>query len=123
MCGIFGLLYSNMDDLDIKNIDKHFMKGLKRGPEYSVLKNYTTNNILLGFHRLAINGLNAISNQPIEFQNYSLICNGEIYNHSELTEKFSANLKTDMIVKLYRMVILSEHIFLICLMVYLVVSY
>ena len=113
MCGIFGLLYSNMDDLDIKNIDKHFMKGLKRGPEYSVLKNYTTNNILLGFHRLAINGLNTISNQPIEFQNYSLICNGEIYNHSELTEKFSANLKTDSDCEIisYGYSVIGTHIF------------
>jgi asparagine synthase (glutamine-hydrolysing) len=38
----------------------------------------------LGFHRLAINGLNKISNQPLIFQDIVLICNGEIYNYKEL---------------------------------------
>ena len=45
---------------------------------------YDKNNIIFGFHRLAINGLDNISNQPIESNNNYLICNGEIYNHNRL---------------------------------------
>ena len=88
MCGIFALLnydanqnYTNQTN-DLNNINKQFMKGQKRGPESSILKNYL--KCLFGFHRLAINGLNEISNQPLELDDISLICNGEIYNYKEL---------------------------------------
>ena len=36
MCGIFSLL--NIKVLDGKTIRRHFMKGIARGPENSVLK-------------------------------------------------------------------------------------
>jgi asparagine synthase (glutamine-hydrolysing) len=39
---------------------------------------------MLGFHRLAINGLNQLSNQPFYINNIFLVCNGEIYNYKEL---------------------------------------
>jgi len=38
----------------------------------------------LGFHRLAINGLNDLANQPLEINDIILICNGEIYNYKYL---------------------------------------
>ena len=44
------------------------------------LSNGYDKNILLGFHRLAINGLDALSNQPITCDDITLICNGEIYS-------------------------------------------
>ena len=81
MCGIFALL--NNTNIDINIIEKEFNKGRKRGPEFSKLDtNYM--KMILGFHRLAINGLNEISNQPLVFGNIVLICNGEIYNYKEL---------------------------------------
>jgi asparagine synthase (glutamine-hydrolysing) len=40
--------------------------------------------MVLGFHRLAINGLDSISNQPIVYKDVVLICNGEIYNFKQL---------------------------------------
>ena len=53
------------------------------GPEFSKLSIYK-NHVTLGFHRLAINGLNNNSNQPLNIDNILLICNGEIYNYKEL---------------------------------------
>ena len=60
-----------------------FENGINRGPEGSIVKKLS-NDILFGFHRLAINGLNTMSNQPIMVDNIVLICNGEIYNYKEL---------------------------------------
>ena len=86
MCGIFALLGSK------ENPDEHFKKGSKRGPEFSKLVNY--NGIYLGFHRLAINGLNEESNQPLYYGNSILICNGEIFNYKELISKYNLNVFT-----------------------------
>jgi asparagine synthase (glutamine-hydrolysing) len=81
MCGIFALL--NQENISPIEIENEFMKGQKRGPEFSKLEfNYM--KMVLGFHRLAINGLNSESNQPIVFNNIVLICNGEIYNYKAL---------------------------------------
>lgn len=80
MCGIFALL--NCDKIQEKIIYNEFMKGKNRGPENSQLNQF--NKMYLGFHRLAINGLNDISNQPIIINDIILICNGEIYNYKYL---------------------------------------
>lgn len=81
MCGIFALL--NASGYDQETIKRQFDKGKNRGPEASSLY-YSQQNFVFGFHRLAINGLNDESNQPIHFNGISLICNGEIYNYREL---------------------------------------
>ena len=84
MCGIFALLNTNNHDNNWKPIiEDQFYKGKKRGPEYSKL-DHTYMKMSLGFHRLAINGLNDQSNQPIVFKDIVLICNGEIYNYKQL---------------------------------------
>jgi len=83
MCGIFALLNRNNNVFSHHIIKEQFEKGQRRGPENSKLEhNYL--KMTLGFHRLAINGLNAESNQPIIFNDVILICNGEIYNYKEL---------------------------------------
>jgi asparagine synthase (glutamine-hydrolysing) len=81
MCGIFALL--NNVQLNNANIEEQFYKGKQRGPEYSKLE-YNYLQMCLGFHRLAINGLNIQSNQPIVYEDIILICNGEIYNYKNL---------------------------------------
>jgi asparagine synthase (glutamine-hydrolysing) len=80
MCGIFALLNNNNDN---KFVNDEFMKGRFRGPEFSKLDNSYI-KMTLGFHRLAINGLNEASNQPLVINDIVLICNGEIYNYKEL---------------------------------------
>lgn len=95
MCGIFFIL--EKEKLKIEEIKREFEKGKKRGPENSQLMKIEVENgyvIYMGFHRLAINGLNTESNQPIEEEDMILICNGEIYNHKELEEKYKLEMKT-----------------------------
>ena len=93
MCGIFALL--NHQDYFPKNvIENEFNKGKNRGPEFSKL-DYSYLKMVLGFHRLAINGLNNESNQPLVINDIVLICNGEIYNYKELYNSIDINPITE----------------------------
>lgn len=104
MCGIFALLNYSEVNYD-KFIKCQFMKGKNRGPEFSDLQHISMNAIF-GFHRLAINGLDDISNQPITIDNIHLICNGEIYNYRELYKLMDVTPKTnsdcEVIIHLYK---------------------
>ena len=93
MCGIFSIL--NYLSNNISEISNDFEKGSRRGPEHSTLNIDNELNLVTGFHRLAINGLNERSNQPINFCNYSLICNGEIYNYKQLYKLMDVTPTTD----------------------------
>lgn len=102
MCGIFALL--NNTRFTDNMINTQFEKGKNRGPEYSTLVKYL--KAQLGFHRLAINGLNEKSNQPITIDDIVLICNGEIYNYKELYKEVNVAPETDsdceIIIHLYK---------------------
>jgi asparagine synthase (glutamine-hydrolysing) len=106
MCGIFALLNNN-GELSSKEIETAFYEGnsKKRGPDHSSISKPNI-KMVLGFHRLAINGLNAESNQPIIIDNISLICNGEIYNYRELYESMGIEPTTqsdcEVIIHLYK---------------------
>ena len=79
MCGIF--LISNTSTCPAF-VENEFNKSSSRGPDNSNF--IDVGNIYLGFHRLAINGLNNNGMQPFIKNNCYLVCNGEIYNHKEL---------------------------------------
>jgi len=102
MCGIFTLLNNNHEYTEYKEgttydapkttitsthsldrIKEEFGKGAGRGPEDSKFVENKEYNFFMGFHRLAINGLNTNSNQPIVYKDIVLICNGEIYNYKD----------------------------------------
>ena len=106
MCGIFLLLNNNINYSDTF-INNQFLKGQHRGPEFSYI-NYVndTKKNYIGFHRLAINGLDTISNQPIEIDNLILICNGEIYNYQELFNRLDVepitNSDCEVIIHCYK---------------------
>jgi asparagine synthase (glutamine-hydrolysing) len=93
MCGIFTLL-NNDAQYGNQYIIDNFNKGRGRGPEFSKLERIGLKQIM-GFHRLAINGLNSKSNQPMIFDDITLICNGEIYNYKELYELLDVTPTTD----------------------------
>jgi len=103
MCGIFTLI-NNSKTYNKEIVNEAFEKGKNRGPDNSSIT--IINNITLGFHRLAINGLNSISNQPIWIDNIGLICNGEIYNFGELTAMINitpnTNSDCEIIIHLYK---------------------
>jgi asparagine synthase (glutamine-hydrolysing) len=94
MCGIFALINNEPHLLSQSYIAKQFEKERGRGPEYSAYKNIMI-KADYGFHRLAINGLNDKSNQPIIVNNIALICNGEIYNYKELYQEMGVTPETD----------------------------
>jgi asparagine synthase (glutamine-hydrolysing) len=104
MCGIFALLNYNVS-LDIDTINNEFLKGKRRGPEFSKLDTSSNENAVFGFHRLAINGLNSESNQPFFINDILLICNGEIYNCKQLYASIDVTPKTssdcEVIIYLY----------------------
>lgn len=103
MCGIFA--YSNGSGNPAKKridlINKLFMFGVSRGPESS--KTMVIGNLFLGFHRLAINGLDSGSNQPFNINGIYLICNGEIYNYRDFATRYSfvSNSDCEVIIHLY----------------------
>lgn len=93
MCGIFALLnYEQKYSKDF--IQTQFEKGRARGPDHSTFQKVGC-KIAFGFHRLAINGLNAESNQPLKKGDITLICNGEIYNYKELYALMGADPTTE----------------------------
>jgi len=99
MCGIFALLnYTNAnanEKLNENLITDNFNKGVNRGPESSTIIFNESLNYVKGFHRLAINGLNKESNQPLNFETCSLICNGEIYNYKQLYKMMNITPTTE----------------------------
>ena len=105
MCGIFALL-NNTTTFPNDYVEENFNKGRNRGPEKSVTC-FIDPKIMLGFHRLAINGLNDESNQPIQIGNIWLICNGEIYNYKELYADIGVkpvtNSDCEVIIHLYKL--------------------
>jgi len=105
MCGITALFNAGLYKKE--DIIKSFKKGSVRGPEYTSCN--ILNDAFIGFHRLAINGLDDQSHQPINLnrKNVYLICNGEIYNWKALREilsdeiTYQTNSDCEIIIHLY----------------------
>ena len=95
MCGIFANISDKYQD--ISKLKKLGNKCNHRGPDSTKEIYFHNNNnyVYFLFHRLAINGLNVKSDQPLQMNNYTLICNGEIYNYKELADKYNYKLNTD----------------------------
>ena len=89
MCGIWALLGKYIAET---NIDQCVKQLEPRGPEYTAIKYLDSKHVVLGFTRLAINGLTAAGNQPFEHDGNFLICNGEIYNYKELATRWTLPL-------------------------------
>jgi asparagine synthase (glutamine-hydrolysing) len=109
MCGIFAYISKN-PQTQIDNYDGSYsnFKLLKnRGPDDSQF--LIIKNVGLGFHRLRINDLSNAGNQPMEYNGYYLICNGEIFNHEELINKFNFKMSStsdcEVILHLYNFLI------------------
>ena len=101
MCGIFSILNNCLKETDIIQC---FQQGIQRGPEESSIKWLPELKLVVGFHRLAINGLTASAMQPMQIDQ-CMICNGEIYNSADLHKKAGVENKTgsdcEIIIHLY----------------------
>ena len=93
MCGIFCFLNKGQVTVDEFYLKELSNKSFKRGPESFSFKK-VNNYIYFGFNRLAINGLNNVSEQPLFYKNLTLICNGEIFNYKELIETYNLEVST-----------------------------
>jgi asparagine synthase (glutamine-hydrolysing) len=109
MCGIFalfGIKYNILSSISKDEILQEFYKGKSRGPESSKYLYNENHDIFLGFHRLAINGLDEQSNQPFNIDGIQLICNGEIYNYRDLYNMMDVKPTThsdcEVIIHLYK---------------------
>ena len=90
MCGIFSYIGDKFSKNDLL---ENFNRLIDRGPDAS--KIVQIDNVVLGFHRLAINDLSDDGMQPFKYDNYYLICNGEIYNHKMLRETHFLKTKSE----------------------------
>jgi len=105
MCGIWYYLSKTSDINDAKNKYAYYYNKLKhRGPDKTRITE--VDNTLSVFHRLSINDLSDEACMPFELDGIYLICNGEIYNHKELEEKYNFTTKTtcdcEVILHLYK---------------------
>jgi asparagine synthase (glutamine-hydrolysing) len=99
MCGIW-LYFSKI--FGTQKYDDKFMSFMKfkgRGPENSDFKILDQYSTIIGFHRLALNGIvKSSANQPFMYDTDEkvdyVMCNGEIYNYKELAQKYNIQLSS-----------------------------
>lgn len=106
MCGIVGVISNNKKQLiAIKSATQSLSK---RGPDHQETCAY--NNLALGHARLSIIDTSSAANQPFKdlSQRYTLVFNGEIYNHLELRKEleqegiiFNTSSDTEVLLYLY----------------------
>ena len=84
MCGIWACVGFSNEILDNPNLCIQQLKD--RGPEGT--RRVDLSGCILGFTRLAINGLNEDGMQPMKNGRLWWMCNGEIYNWEVLAEKY-----------------------------------
>ena len=109
MCGIFyyeALGSNNRIPMTmLHTLQQNFAKISHRGPDNS--RFIVSGQRCIGFHRLAINGLTPAGDQPFSLLGCELICNGEIYNHTQLAEKHGFTCVSDsdceVVIHLYQL--------------------
>ncbi len=100
MCGIFGRIKKVVNKgqcIDKKITFQNASLCQHRGPDNTgyIFLTYKDYELYFVFHRLAINGLDTMSNQPLRINNTILLCNGEIYNYKQLAEEYKISLQTN----------------------------
>ncbi len=93
MCGISGIIKNSISENDINDVVK-MNRGLShRGPDFNKVIN--SKNYVFGHTRLSILDLSERASQPMKSKNerYTIVYNGEIYNHHEIKEKIKLENK------------------------------
>ena len=91
MCGITGIISNySLSESEGKQVERAVAKIEKRGPDAEGIKSYGSS--ILGHRRLSIIDINPASVQPMEdaTERYSIVFNGEIYNHKTLKSDLTA---------------------------------
>lgn len=82
MCGILFYLPKQTPSINPEKFKSALSLQRHRGPDD--LEVQKVSSALFGFVRLSIVDLSSAANQPIQYQNLTLIINGELYNYLEL---------------------------------------
>ena len=94
MCSIFG---SDTKCIPAPLLMEGFERTVSRGPDMSAFME--TKSGYLGFHRLAIMGLDERGMQPFELNGNCVVCNGELYGFREvrasLSDKYAFTSESD----------------------------
>lgn len=104
MCGIAGIISPDPGQVNAQQLKKMTDAIAHRGPEGDAFWFNTTNTAGLGHRRLSIIDLSTAASQPMHYQHYTIVYNGEIYNYIELKEElmkmgfsFSTHSDTEVI--------------------------
>lgn len=104
MCSIIGYIGANLSEEEVRS---YFERTISRGPDMTRILNL--GNGFLGFHRLAIMGLNESGMQPFSAFGNSVVCNGELYGFRLLKKKleekgytFQSESDCELLLPLYR---------------------
>ena len=84
MCSIFG---SDTKCIPAPLLAEGFERTVSRGPDMSAF--IETKSGYLGFHRLAIMGLDESGMQPFELNGNYVVCNGELYGFRQVRDSLS----------------------------------
>ncbi len=85
MCSIMG--YKGVK-IDIDTFSKQFDKTISRGPDMTRVTEFG-DDVILGFERLAIMGLNEEGMQPFTLGSNAVVCNGEVYGFRPIKEELA----------------------------------
>jgi asparagine synthase (glutamine-hydrolysing) len=108
MCGIAGII-ANGGKINPAELMKMNDQIIHRGPDGNGI--WHSENLSIGFahRRLAIIDLSVNANQPMNYDDYVITFNGEIYNHLELRKSlqtegyyFSTNSDTEVILVMFK---------------------
>ncbi len=93
MCGIYTFFSNKPFDLDNINKVKNGLK--RRGPNSFGYQLELNNNLFLSHSRLSIQDLSSSASQPMSLKSgrFTILFNGEVYNHFELRNRFLSNIK------------------------------
>ena len=95
MCGIWAIIQKNPQG-EVLSYLNDFWNIKHRGPDNSHIE--TFDNVYIGFHRLAIMDTSFKSNQPYVVRDRTrtivFICNGEIYNYTQLNKEYNFDVGT-----------------------------
>ena len=93
MCGISGIIKNYISENDINDVVKMNHILTHRGPDFRKVTH--NKNYVFGHTRLAILDLSENANQPMRSKNqrYTIVYNGEIYNHKDIKKKLKLENK------------------------------
>ena len=108
MCGIWACIGAASEAID--NPDRCIKQLVARGPER--VSRIDLSGCILGFTRLAINGLNEEGMQPMTNGRLWWMCNGEIYNWKALAQTYGIVAKSgsdcEVLGNLYQKIVIDE---------------